>query len=49
MERISSKIDVENFSATNFELWKLKVEDLLIDWNLSDAVDENKFRPQIQL
>ena len=38
-------IDVENFSGTNFEMWKLKMEDLLIDRDLWDAVDENKFRP----
>ena len=26
-------------------MWKLKMEDLLIDQDLWDAVDENKFRP----
>ena len=33
------------FFGTNFEMWKLKMEDLLIDRNLWDAVDENKIRP----
>ena len=44
MTHISGKIDVEKFSSTNFEMWKLKMEDLLVDQDLWDAVDENKFR-----
>ena len=47
MASILGRIDVENFYGTNFELWKLKMEDLLIDQDLWDAVDENKFRPTI--
>jgi hypothetical protein len=27
----SSKIEIENFNNKNFELWKLKMEDLLLD------------------
>ena len=42
---MSGRIDVEIFFGTNFEMWKLKMEDLLIDRDLWDAVDENKFRP----
>ena len=45
MASMSGRIDVEKFSSTNFEMWKLKMEDLLIDQDLWDAVDENKFRP----
>jgi hypothetical protein len=30
MER-SYRIDIENFNSKNFELWKLKMEDLLVD------------------
>ena len=26
-------------------MWKLKMEDLLIDWDVWDALDENKFGP----
>ena len=39
------KIDVEEFSGTNLEMWKLKIEDLLIDWDLWDVVHEKKLRP----
>ena len=27
----SSKIEIEKFNGKNFELWKLKMEDLLVD------------------
>jgi hypothetical protein len=27
----SSRIDIEKFNGQNFELWKLKMEDLLVD------------------
>jgi hypothetical protein len=27
----SSRINIENFNGQNFELWKLKIEDLLVD------------------
>jgi hypothetical protein len=27
----SSKIEIENLNGKNFELWKLKMEDLLVD------------------
>ena len=49
MTRTLGRIDVENVSSTNFEMWKLKMEDLLIDRDLWDAVDENKFRPTEKL
>ena len=45
MASMSGRIDVEKFYGTNFEMWKLKMEDLLIDQDLWDVVDENKFRP----
>ena len=45
MTIMSRKIDVENFSSTNFEMWKMKMEDLSIDRDLWDAIDENKLRP----
>ena len=45
MESMSGRIDVENFSSTNFEMWKMKMKDLLIDQNLWDAIDENQLRP----
>jgi hypothetical protein len=35
----SSRINIENFNGKNFELWKLKMEDLLVDkeqWILMD-------------
>ena len=30
--------NIENFNGTNFELWKLKVEDLLVDQGLWSVV-----------
>ena len=45
MASMSGRIDVEKLSGTNFEMWKLKMEDLLIDRDLWDAIDENKLRP----
>jgi hypothetical protein len=27
----SSRIEIEKFNSKNFELWKLKMEDLLVD------------------
>ncbi|GLJ33477.1 hypothetical protein SUGI_0673520 [Cryptomeria japonica] len=39
------KIEVERFNGTNFEMWKLKMEDLLIDRYLWDVVDANVQRP----
>jgi hypothetical protein len=27
----SSRIEIDNFNGKNFELWKLKMEDLLVD------------------
>ena len=44
MASMSGRIDVEKFLGTNFEMWKLKMEDLLTDRDLWDAVDENKFK-----
>ena len=42
MASMSGRIDVKKFSGTNFEMWKLKMADLLIDWDLWDVIDENK-------
>ena len=44
MSSTSGRIEVERFFGTNFEMWKLKMEDLLVDRDLWDAVDEKKFR-----
>ena len=44
MASMSRRIDVENFSNTNFEMWKLKMEDLLIDQDLWDVIDDSKKR-----
>eukprot|EP00253_Pinus_taeda_P010281 PITA_10281 len=35
----SGKIEIEKFSGQSFELWKLKMEDLLVDKDQSIAVD----------
>ena len=45
MASMSGRIDVEKFFGTKFEMWKLKMKDLLIDRDLWDAIDENKLRP----
>ena len=34
MESTSGKIEIEKFNGSNFELWKLKMEDLLVDHDL---------------
>ena len=45
MASLSGRIEVEKFNGSNFEMWKLKMEDLLIDRDLWDAVDANVQRP----
>ena len=35
----SSRIEIEKFNGQNFELWKLKMEDLLVDKEQWAAVD----------
>ena len=35
----SSKIEIEKFNGHNFELWKLKMEDLLVDKEQWAAMD----------
>ena len=35
----SSRVQIEKFSEHNFELWKLKMEDLLVDKEQWAAVD----------
>ena len=35
---------MDKFFGNNFEMWKLKMEDLLIDRDLWDVVDENVSR-----
>ena len=35
----SSKIEIEKFNSHNFQLWKLKMEDLLVDWEQWIVVD----------
>ena len=35
-------IEIEKFNGTNFELWKLKVEDILVDHDLWVFVSSNK-------
>ena len=45
MASMSGRIDVEKFFGTKFEMWKLKMEDLLIDQDLWDAIDEDTLWP----
>ena len=35
----SSKIEIDKFKGHKFELWKLKMEDLLVDWEQWIVVD----------
>jgi hypothetical protein len=30
----TSRLEMDNFNGTNFELWKIGIEDLLVDQNL---------------
>lgn len=45
MASSAGKIEVEKFTGNNFEMRKLKMEDLLIDQNMSDDIDVNVSRP----
>ena len=36
------RIEIEKFNGTNFELWKLKMEDMLLDRDLWTTVSGNK-------
>ncbi|KAH9294794.1 hypothetical protein KI387_038382, partial [Taxus chinensis] len=45
MVSTSGRIDVENFFHKKFEMWKLKMENMLLDRYLWDAVDEKVYRP----
>ena len=45
MGSTSRRIEVEKFSGTNFKMWKLKMEDILVDKDLWDTSDEKKLRP----
>ena len=45
MASSSGGIEVGKFFGNNFEMWKLKMEDLLIDRDLWNIVDENVLRP----
>jgi len=38
----TSKIEMEMFLGTNFELWKLKMEDVLVDRDLWARVSGSK-------
>ena len=38
----SSRIDIKKFNSQNFELWKLKMKDLLVDQEQWIAVDLGK-------
>ena len=35
----SLRIEIEKFNNQNFELWKLKMEDILVDWEQWIVVD----------
>jgi hypothetical protein len=39
---ISSRIEIKNFNGKNFELWKLNMEDLLVDKEQWIVVDPGK-------
>ena len=42
----STKFEIENFNGkNNFELWKLKMRDLLVQQGLQIALDEKRKRP----
>jgi hypothetical protein len=38
MARTSGRVEIEKFNGDNFELWKLKMEDLLVDRDLWTVV-----------
>jgi len=42
MVSTSRKFEIEKFNGSNFELWKLKMEDMLVDHDLWEAVSGTK-------
>jgi hypothetical protein len=42
MASTSRRIDMEKFNNNNFELWKLKMEDMLVDRDLWVAISSRK-------
>lgn len=42
MAGTSGRIDIEKFNGTNFDLWKLKAKDMLVDQDLWIIVSSNK-------
>lgn len=38
----TSRLEMDKFNGTNFELWKLKIEDLLVDRDLQVAISRTK-------
>jgi hypothetical protein len=45
MASTSSRVEMDKFNGSNFELWKLKMEDMLVDRDLWDAVSSST-KPQ---
>ena len=37
-----SRVEMDKFNGSNFELWKLKIENMLVDRDLWDAVSSMK-------
>ena len=42
MASTSSRVEMDKFNGINFELWKPKMEDMLVDRDLWDAVSSTK-------
>ena len=42
MASTSSRVEMDKFNGSNFELWKLKMEDMLVDRDLWDVVSSTK-------
>ena len=42
MASTSSRVEMDKLNGSNFELWKLKMEDMLVDRDLWDVVSSTK-------
>jgi len=48
MAGTSERIEVEKFNGSNFKLWKLKMEDMLINRDIWEAISDVKFAAMSQ-
>ena len=48
MASTSSRVEMDKFNGSNFELWKLKMEGMLVDRDLLDVISSMKPQTTLQ-